>query len=189
MNWKAKVVIRWSFAVALMVDRAWEVALLLEKMRSVRRAERHSETGDRLTSVRLFECHAIATTLFVIDILGIPAVESLLMYTLLLIEWKSDFFKSCLVFQVRSLKMKIVASLSSDSMGAGSSAKPHLRLYITVATAVFQPVIIYWLTSHLVRWPWGVSKSEFPKERGKKEETFEYLYTCVYKVFSLQSNI
>lgn len=47
--------------------------------------------------------------------------------------------------------MKIVASLSSDSMGAGSSAKPHLRLYITVATAVFQPVIIYWLTSHLVR--------------------------------------
>ena len=86
--------------------------------------------------------------------------------------------------------MKIVASLSSDSMGTGSSAKPHLRLYITVATAVFQPIIIYWLTSHLVRWPWGVSKAEFPKEREEKQEkTFEYLYTCVYKVFFLKSTI
>uniref|UniRef100_H3C496 Protein YIF1 n=1 Tax=Tetraodon nigroviridis TaxID=99883 RepID=H3C496_TETNG len=62
-------------------------------------------------------------------------------------------WSSCalMFFIVRSLKMKIVASLSSDSMGAGSSAKPHLRLYITVATAVFQPIIIYWLTSHLIR--------------------------------------
>ncbi|XP_047441686.1 protein YIF1A [Mugil cephalus] len=54
-------------------------------------------------------------------------------------------------FIVRSLKMKILPSLSSDSMGMGSSAKPQLRLYITVATAIFQPIIIYWLTSHLVR--------------------------------------
>lgn len=54
-------------------------------------------------------------------------------------------------FIVRSLKMKILSSLSSDSMGAGASAKPRFRLYITVATAAFQPIIIYWLTSHLVR--------------------------------------
>ncbi|PWA18658.1 hypothetical protein CCH79_00005626 [Gambusia affinis] len=52
---------------------------------------------------------------------------------------------------VRSLKMKILPSISSDSMGMGSNSKPQLRLYITVATAVFQPIIIYWLTSHLVR--------------------------------------
>jgi len=63
-------------------------------------------------------------------------------------------WSSCalMFFTVRSLKMKILSSLSSDSMGAGgASAKPRLRLYITVATAVFQPIIIYWLTSHLVR--------------------------------------
>ncbi|CAG5990043.1 unnamed protein product [Menidia menidia] len=62
-------------------------------------------------------------------------------------------WSSCalMFFIVRSLKMKILPSISSDSMGMGSSAKPQLRLYITVATAVFQPIIIYWLTSHLVR--------------------------------------
>ncbi|XP_012697150.1 protein YIF1A [Clupea harengus] len=62
-------------------------------------------------------------------------------------------WSSCalMYFIVRSLKMKILSSLSSDSMGAGASAKPRFRLYITMATAIFQPVIIYWLTSHLVR--------------------------------------
>ncbi|KAJ8372273.1 hypothetical protein AAFF_G00291280 [Aldrovandia affinis] len=54
-------------------------------------------------------------------------------------------------FIVRSLRMKILSSLSSDSMGPGASARPQLRLYITMATATFQPIIIYWLTSHLVR--------------------------------------
>ncbi|XP_034037734.1 protein YIF1A [Thalassophryne amazonica] len=62
-------------------------------------------------------------------------------------------WSSCalMFFIVRSLKMKILPSISSDSMGTGSSARPQLRLYITVAAAVFQPVIIYWLTFHLVR--------------------------------------
>ncbi|KAG8003951.1 Protein YIF1A, partial [Nibea albiflora] len=62
-------------------------------------------------------------------------------------------WSSCalMFFIVRSLKMKILPTLSSDSMGTGSSAKPQFRLYITVATAVFQPIIIYWLTSHLIR--------------------------------------
>lgn len=36
-------------------------------------------------------------------------------------------------------------------MGAGASAKPRFRLYITLASAAFQPIIIYWLTAHLVR--------------------------------------
>lgn len=71
-------------------------------------------------------------------------------------SWTAGFKKVALFSQVRSLKMKILPSLSSDSMGTGSSAKPQFRLYITVATAVFQPIIIYWLTSHLIRWPRGV---------------------------------
>ncbi|KAF3694012.1 Protein YIF1A YIP1-interacting factor -like protein A [Channa argus] len=62
-------------------------------------------------------------------------------------------WSSCalMFFIVRSLKMKILPSISSDSMVTGSNAKPQLRLYVTAATAVFQPIIIYWLTSHLVR--------------------------------------
>ncbi|CAB1325405.1 unnamed protein product [Coregonus sp. 'balchen'] len=63
-------------------------------------------------------------------------------------------WSSCalMFFIVRSLKMKILSSLSHDSMGAGASAKPRLRLYITLATAAFQPIIIYWLTSHLINY-------------------------------------
>ncbi|KAI7802013.1 protein YIF1A [Triplophysa rosa] len=62
-------------------------------------------------------------------------------------------WSSCalMFFIVRSLKMKILSSISADSMGAGASVKPRFRLYITVASAAFQPIIIYWLTSHLVR--------------------------------------
>ncbi|KAL1262172.1 hypothetical protein QQF64_007437 [Cirrhinus molitorella] len=60
-------------------------------------------------------------------------------------------WSSCalMFFIVRSLKMKILSSFSADSMSAGASAKPHFRLYITVACAAFQPIIIYWLTAHL----------------------------------------
>ncbi|XP_067313801.1 protein YIF1A [Pseudorasbora parva] len=62
-------------------------------------------------------------------------------------------WSSCalMFFIVRSLKMKILSSISADSIGAGASVKPRFRLYITVASAVFQPIIIYWLTAHLVR--------------------------------------
>ncbi|XP_065127868.1 protein YIF1A [Paramisgurnus dabryanus] len=62
-------------------------------------------------------------------------------------------WSSCalMFFIVRSLKMKILSSVSANSMGAGASVKPRFRMYITVASAVFQPIIIYWLTSHLVR--------------------------------------
>ncbi|XP_048885541.1 protein YIF1A isoform X1 [Brienomyrus brachyistius] len=62
-------------------------------------------------------------------------------------------WSSCalMFFIVRSLRMKILSSFSPDSMGTGASAKPRVRLYITVATAAFQPIIIYWLTAHLVR--------------------------------------
>ncbi|XP_057706254.1 protein YIF1A isoform X1 [Corythoichthys intestinalis] len=62
-------------------------------------------------------------------------------------------WSSCalMFFIVRSLKMKILTSLASDSISTGSGARPQVRMYITVAAAIFQPLIIYWLTSHLVR--------------------------------------
>ncbi|MBN3302389.1 YIF1A protein, partial [Amia calva] len=53
-------------------------------------------------------------------------------------------------FIVRSLRMKILSSVSTESMG-GHNHRNRLRMYITVATAAFQPVIIYWLTHHLIR--------------------------------------
>ncbi|XP_064209263.1 protein YIF1A-like [Anguilla rostrata] len=64
------------------------------------------------------------------------------------LAWASCSF---MYFIVRSLRGKILSSLSSRSMGPGASAKPQLRLYITMATAAFQPIVLYWLTSHLVR--------------------------------------
>ncbi|KAJ8342287.1 hypothetical protein SKAU_G00322150 [Synaphobranchus kaupii] len=64
------------------------------------------------------------------------------------LAWASCSF---MYFIVCSLRVKILSSLSTDSMGPGASAKPQLRLYITMTIAVFQPIVIYWLTSHLVR--------------------------------------
>lgn len=51
------------------------------------------------------------------------------------------------VFQVRSLR---TAALGSDSMG-GPAPRQRLQLYLTLGAAAFQPLIIYWLTFHLVR--------------------------------------
>lgn len=50
-------------------------------------------------------------------------------------------------FQVRSLR---TAALGPDSMG-GPVPRQRLQLYLTLGAAAFQPLIIYWLTFHLVR--------------------------------------
>ena len=49
--------------------------------------------------------------------------------------------------QVRSLR---TAALGPDSMG-GPAPRQRLQLYLTLGAAAFQPLIIYWLTFHLVR--------------------------------------
>ncbi|XP_059813688.1 protein YIF1A-like [Hypanus sabinus] len=56
---------------------------------------------------------------------------------------------SCAImfFLVRSLRMKV---LSSSGMSANYSSKNRLRMYVTLALAGFQPLIIYWLTVPLV---------------------------------------
>ncbi|XP_064408111.1 protein YIF1A [Latimeria chalumnae] len=53
-------------------------------------------------------------------------------------------------FIVRSLRMKILSTLTADGV-VGHNTKNRMRMYITVAVAGFQPLIIYWLTSHLIR--------------------------------------
>lgn len=49
--------------------------------------------------------------------------------------------------QVRSLR---TAALGPDNMG-GPAPRQRLQLYLTLGAAAFQPLIIYWLTFHLVR--------------------------------------
>lgn len=49
--------------------------------------------------------------------------------------------------QVRSLR---TAALGPDNMG-GPAPRQQLHLYLTLGAAAFQPLIIYWLTFHLVR--------------------------------------
>ncbi|XP_067604356.1 protein YIF1A isoform X3 [Pseudorca crassidens] len=51
------------------------------------------------------------------------------------------------LFQVRSLR---TAALGPDSMG-GPARRQRLQLYLTLGAAAFQPLMIYWLTFHLVR--------------------------------------
>lgn len=50
-------------------------------------------------------------------------------------------------FQVRSLR---TAALAPDNVG-GPAPRQRLQLYLTLGAAAFQPLIIYWLTFHLVR--------------------------------------
>ncbi|GCC17827.1 hypothetical protein chiPu_0017696 [Chiloscyllium punctatum] len=58
---------------------------------------------------------------------------------------------SCAImfFLVRSLRMKVLSS-TSDGVSSHSS-RNQLRMYVTLAVAAFQPLIIYWLTVHLIR--------------------------------------
>lgn len=111
-----------------------------------------------LLSLYLLTVHSDLTTFDLIAYSGYKYVGMIFVVLCGLLFGSDGYYvalawSSCalMFFIVRSLKMKILTTLSTDSMGTGSSAKPQFRLYITVATAVFQPIIIYWLTSHLIR--------------------------------------
>ncbi|KAK2506996.1 hypothetical protein MC885_005180, partial [Smutsia gigantea] len=60
------------------------------------------------------------------------------------LAWTSS---ALMYFIVRSTR---TAALGPDSMG-GLGPRQHLQLYLTLGAAAFQPLIIYWLTFHLVR--------------------------------------
>ncbi|KAK2848988.1 hypothetical protein Q5P01_008822 [Channa striata] len=111
-----------------------------------------------LLSLYLLTVHSDLSTFDLIAYSGYKYVGMIFIVLCGLLFGSDGYFvalawSSCalMFFIVRSLKMKILPSISSDSMGTGSNAKSQLRLYVTAATAVFQPIIIYWLTSHLVR--------------------------------------
>uniref|UniRef100_A0AC11CEC9 Yip1 interacting factor homolog A, membrane trafficking protein n=1 Tax=Ovis aries TaxID=9940 RepID=A0AC11CEC9_SHEEP len=60
------------------------------------------------------------------------------------LAWTSS---ALMYFIVRSLR---TAVLGPDSIG-GPAPRQRLQLYLTLGAAAFQPLIIYWLTFHLVR--------------------------------------
>ncbi|XP_029065416.1 protein YIF1A isoform X1 [Monodon monoceros] len=60
------------------------------------------------------------------------------------LAWTSS---ALMYFIVRSLR---TAALGPDSMG-GPTPRQRLQLYLTLGAAAFQPLMIYWLTFHLVR--------------------------------------
>uniref|UniRef100_A0A8C9UQD3 Protein YIF1 n=1 Tax=Spermophilus dauricus TaxID=99837 RepID=A0A8C9UQD3_SPEDA len=60
------------------------------------------------------------------------------------LAWTSS---ALMYFIVRSLR---TAVLGPDSVG-GPAPRQRLQLYLTLGAAAFQPLIIYWLTFHLVR--------------------------------------
>lgn len=54
---------------------------------------------------------------------------------------------SLMYFMVRSLRMKILPSMVQEGLGRPSG---RAQMYVTLAAAAFQPLILYWLTIKLV---------------------------------------
>ncbi|XP_053123334.1 protein YIF1B [Hemicordylus capensis] len=54
------------------------------------------------------------------------------------------------VFTIRTLRLKILSEAAAEGVLV-RGAKNQLRMYLTMAVAGLQPLIMYWLTFHLVR--------------------------------------
>nr|XP_006642838.1 PREDICTED: protein YIF1A-like [Lepisosteus oculatus] len=110
-----------------------------------------------LLSLYLVTVHSDLTTFDLLAYCGYKYVGMILTVLCGLLFGSDGYYvalawSSCalMYFIVRSLRMKILSSVSADGMG-GHNSRNRLRMYITVATAAFQPIIIYWLTFHLIR--------------------------------------
>lgn len=58
---------------------------------------------------------------------------------------------SCpLATQIRTLRLKILAQAAAEGVPV-RGARNQLRMYLTMAVAAAQPLLMYWLTFHLVR--------------------------------------
>ena len=52
--------------------------------------------------------------------------------------------------QIRTLRLKILAEAAAEGIPV-RGARNQLRMYLTMAVAAAQPLLMYWLTFHLVR--------------------------------------
>uniref|UniRef100_A0AC11BTF1 Yip1 interacting factor homolog B, membrane trafficking protein n=2 Tax=Caprinae TaxID=9963 RepID=A0AC11BTF1_SHEEP len=57
---------------------------------------------------------------------------------------------SIFVFMIRTLRLKILAEAAAEGIPV-RGARNQLRMYLTMAVAAAQPLLMYWLTFHLVR--------------------------------------
>uniref|UniRef100_A0A8C8ZZ36 Protein YIF1 n=1 Tax=Prolemur simus TaxID=1328070 RepID=A0A8C8ZZ36_PROSS len=57
---------------------------------------------------------------------------------------------SIFVFMIRTLRLKILAEAAAEGVPV-RGARNQLRMYLTMAVAAAQPLLMYWLTFHLVR--------------------------------------
>ncbi|XP_049642604.1 protein YIF1B isoform X1 [Suncus etruscus] len=57
---------------------------------------------------------------------------------------------SIFVFMIRTLRLKILAQAAAEGVPV-RGARNQLRMYLTMAVACAQPLLMYWLTFHLVR--------------------------------------
>ncbi|CAO2626114.1 Protein YIF1B [Lemmus lemmus] len=57
---------------------------------------------------------------------------------------------SIFVFMIRTLRLKILAQAAAEGVPV-RGARNQLRMYLTMAVAAAQPLLMYWLTFHLVR--------------------------------------
>ncbi|XP_004636827.1 protein YIF1B isoform X2 [Octodon degus] len=60
------------------------------------------------------------------------------------------FCISIFVFMIRTLRLKILAEAAAEGVPV-RGARNQLRMYLTMAVAAAQPLLMYWLTFHLVR--------------------------------------
>nr|XP_014341368.1 PREDICTED: protein YIF1B-like [Latimeria chalumnae] len=54
------------------------------------------------------------------------------------------------VFMIRTLRLKILSEAAAEGVLV-RGAKNQLRMYLTMAIAAVQPIVMYWLTYHLIR--------------------------------------
>lgn len=52
--------------------------------------------------------------------------------------------------QIRTLRLKLLSSAAAEGRLA-TGTRNQLRMYLTMSIAAAQPVLMYWLTYHLVR--------------------------------------
>lgn len=57
---------------------------------------------------------------------------------------------SIFIFMIRTLRLKLLSEAAAEGVPV-RGAKNQLRMYLTVAVAAAQPLLMYWLTFHLLR--------------------------------------
>lgn len=65
-------------------------------------------------------------------------------------HWMEGLKRNLYRPQIRTLRLKILAEAAAEGVPV-RGARNQLRMYLTMAVAAAQPLLMYWLTFHLVR--------------------------------------